>query len=74
MRQKVRKSEKTLEHDRMYKRRHCRSAERSRRLRYEEEAETSDDAAMPYDVFIKYMQQVCFFKTEILRVLVYVAI
>ncbi|CAG2226604.1 NBR1 [Mytilus edulis] len=47
MRQKVRKSEKTLEHDRMYKRRHCRSAERSRRLRYEEEAETSDDAAMP---------------------------
>ncbi|XP_071149090.1 next to BRCA1 gene 1 protein-like [Mytilus edulis] len=68
MRQKVRKSEKTLEHDRMYKRRHCRSAERSRRLRYEEEAETSDDAAMPYDVFIKYMQQLKLeLRTEIVR-------
>ena len=45
-----------------YKRRHCKSADRSRRHRYEEEAgDTSDDSAMPYDVFIKYMQQVSFY-------------
>jgi hypothetical protein len=45
-----------------YKRRHCKSADRSRRHRYEEEAgDTTDDSAMPYDVFIKYMQQVSFY-------------
>lgn len=56
MKQKVKRSEKSgSEH----KRRHCKSAERSRRHpRYDEAGETSDDSAMPYDVFIKYMQQV----------------
>ena len=64
--QKLRKSEKMGSE---YKRRHCKSADRSRRHRYEEEAgDTSDDSAMPYDVFIKYMQQLKFeLRTEIVR-------
>ena len=51
-----------------HKRRHCKSAERSRRYRHGDEGETSDDAAMPYDVFIKYMHQLkTELRTEIVR-------